>query len=309
MISIIICTYNRVDSLKKTLKSLEVMSVSDDIEWELLIVDNNSNDNTRESVNDFIRASGINCRYVFEEKQGLSHARNRGIKEAGGDIIAFTDDDVIVDKFWLQNIEKVFKENHVSCVGGRIFPVWETSCPEWLIDNLDLYENLALLDYGDSSFYLDKPKIWGANFAVRKIMFEKYGAFNILLGRVCGKLYSGEETEFFIKLIENGEKILYSPNIIVRHCIPSKRMRKSYFRKWWFSNGEQLTVQNGPYQGRNIMGIPLYEIKQTGMRFIQWALTFPLSSHKRFNKEQLLFISVGSISGWLKVKWCKKYKS
>ena len=97
-ISIIICTYNRSESLKRTLQSLKEMSVSDDIEWELLIVDNNSTDNTREAVNDFTKTSGLNCRYVFESKQGLSNARNRGVKEACGEIIAFTDDDVIVDK-------------------------------------------------------------------------------------------------------------------------------------------------------------------------------------------------------------------
>ena len=312
-VSVIICTYNRSESLKRTLQSLKEMSVSDDIEWELLIVDNNSTDNTREAVNDFTKTSGLNCRYVFESKQGLSNARNRGVKEACGEIIAFTDDDVIVDKYWLQNMAKVFKGNNISCVGGRIFPIWGKPCSKWLINNLwllsCLYGPLALLDYGDNQFYLDKHIIWGANFAVRKRMFERYGIFNTSLGRMRGKLYGGEDTAFIKKLIENGENVLYVPDVIVHHCIPSKRMRKSYFRKWWFNFGEMQAVLKGPYQGRNIMGIPLYEIKQTGMRFFQWTVTLPLSGHKRFEKEEKLLSDVGSISGRLKVKWCKKYNS
>jgi glucosyl-dolichyl phosphate glucuronosyltransferase len=313
MISIIICTYNRSESLKRTLKSLKEMLVPDDLEWELLVVDNNSTDKTKEVVNDFIKVSGLNCRYIFENKLGLSNARNRGVKEAGGEIIAFTDDDVIVDKYWLQNMAKVFKGNNVSCVGGRIFPIWGKPCPEWLINNLwllsCLYGPLALLDYGDNQFYLEKSMLWGANFAVRKRMFGKYGAFNTSLGRIPGKLYAGEETALIRRLIENGEKVLYAPDVIVHHCIPSKRMRKSYFRKWWFDFGEMQAVLEGPYHGRNIMGIPLYEIKQTVMKFFQWALTFPRSGPKRFKEEEKLLSDVGSISGRLKIKWSKKYNS
>lgn len=312
-LSVIICTYNRSESLKRTLQSLKVMLVPDDTEWELLIVDNNSKDNTKEVVNDFIKVSGLNCRYVFESKQGLSNARNRGVKEAGGEIVAFTDDDVIVDKYWIQNMAKVFKGNNVSCVGGRIFPIWEKPCPKWLVNNLwhlsCLYGPLALLDYGDNQFYLEKSTLWGANFAVRKRMFGEYGYFNTFLGRIHGKLYAGEETAFIRKLIKNEEKVLYVPDVTVHHCIPSKRMRKSYFRKWWFDFGEMQAVLEGPYHGRNIMGVPLYEIKQTVMKFFKWTVTLPLSCPKRFEKEENLFINVGSISGRLKVKWCRKYNS
>ncbi|GAX62979.1 glycosyltransferases [Candidatus Scalindua japonica] len=307
-ISIIVCTYNRVDSLNRTLQSIKAMTVSDDIEWELLIVDNNSTDNTRKVVDEFISTSGLNCRYILEENQGHSHARNRGINESCGEIIAYTDDDVIVDKYWLQNIDNVFKENSISCVGGKILPIWEISCPEWLDNNHDFYGNLALLDYGDSPFYLDKPKIWGANFVVKKIMFEKYGTFNTSLGRIFGKLCSFDETDFLQRLIENGEKILYTPNLIVHHCIPAKRMRKSYFRKWRFDNSEMSALLKGPCHDRNIIGVPLYMIRQTFIIFFQWIFTLPLSWSRHFRKELELFDKVGFISGCLKVKWSRKYK-
>ena len=110
-------------------------------------------------VKEFMVDLRLPVRYIFEEKQGQSHARNRGIREAYGEIIAFTDDDVIVEKEWVLNIKKAFEKNNVACVGGKILPIWEIPKPNWLTQ--DLYSYLGLLDYGDRSFYLDSPKIWG----------------------------------------------------------------------------------------------------------------------------------------------------
>jgi glycosyltransferase involved in cell wall biosynthesis len=102
--------------------------VPDDSSWEVILVDNNSDDDTRLVFEEFEKHYESKIRYIFEEKRGISHARNRGIKAARGEIIAFTDDDVIVDNYWIQNIEKAFKEhNDVACVGGKILPVWEIS--------------------------------------------------------------------------------------------------------------------------------------------------------------------------------------
>jgi glycosyltransferase involved in cell wall biosynthesis len=100
--------------------------IPDDLPWECILVDNNSDDSTRSVFEEVEKHYESKIRYVFEEKRGLSHARNRGIKEARGEIIAFTDDDVIVDKYWIQNIGKAFKEYDVACVGGST-PVWEIS--------------------------------------------------------------------------------------------------------------------------------------------------------------------------------------
>ncbi len=289
------------------------MAMPKGLEWELLIVDNNSTDKTKEVVDDYIKTSWINCRYVFESKQGHSYARNRGVNEASGEIIAFTDDDVLLDQYWLKNIDQVFKGNNISCVGGRIFPIWEIRCPEWLSRNLwnviYLYGGLALLDYGEKPLYLNEAIIWGANFAVKKEMFDKYGIFNTLLGRVPGKLYAGEETTFIGSLIENGEKVLYAPDIIVHHCIPAERMRKSYFRKWLFDHGELSAIKMGIYSHRNILGIPLYLIKSTAMSFIRWVIALPLSRDRCFIKELELLSNIGFIFGRLRLRWRAKYET
>ena len=145
-ISVIICTYNRSGSLVRTLESFREVLHPKDAAWELVVVDNNSSDNTREVVDLFIEKSGIPCGYVFENKQGLSYARNNGVAEAKGEILSFTDDDVIVDKNWLQNIEHEFKEKDVACIGGKILPIWEKPQPEWLKG--ELMQFLALQDLG-----------------------------------------------------------------------------------------------------------------------------------------------------------------
>lgn len=294
-ISVVICTYNRSKSLEITLKSLKEMSVAQELSWELVVVDNKSDDNTKDVVEEFRLNSGINVRYVFEGNQGQSHARNRGVKEAKGEIIAFTDDDVIVDKKWVSNIVKAFEENSISCVGGKILPIWERPCPKWL--NQELQGYLALLDYGDLPFYIDKAIIWGANFSVKASMFQKYGQFNPLLGRVGGKLYSQDDTKYVKLLIENGEKVLYAPNIIVHHQVPVKRMNKSYFRKWKFDQGELDAIILGNYENRNILGIPYYEIRYFLKKMLEYLVSIITFSENRFLYELKVIYSIGFIVG------------
>ena len=240
-ISVIICTYNRCESLKRTLQSLLNMFNPEGVSWEVIVVDNNSRDNTRTFCEEYKKAAGWDLKYVFEERQGLSHARNQGIETAQGEILAFLDDDVIVERYWLANIHKAFAENRVAAVGGKILPLWETPKPKWLIPSL--YYMLALLDLGDKSILLTYPNIiFGANFAVHTEIFKKYGNFNINLGRVGMRLFCHEELDFIHRLQKAGEKILYHPNVIVHHYISTKRLSKSYFRQWKYDAGASSAV-------------------------------------------------------------------
>ena len=260
MVSVVICTCNRSESLIRTLKSLRAMLVPDDLRWELLVIDNNSKDDTKQAVEDFAKTSKLGIRYVFEEKQGLSRARNSGVREAKGEIIAFTDDDVIVDEYWLANMVRGFKEHDVAAIGGRIFPVLERPKPKWVTQ--DLQGCWGILDYGERPFYLNSKNIWGANLAIRADMFRKYGGFDTSLGRVPGKLYAGEETDFVRKLMDGGEKLLYWPTAVVHHFVPKHRSSKKYIRRWNFDQGEMNAIRQGGYTGRNLLGIPYYMIGQ-----------------------------------------------
>jgi glycosyltransferase involved in cell wall biosynthesis len=226
----------------------------EDGSWELVLVDNNSKDETKIIAQKFKEESGLNVKYVFETKQGLSYARNRGINHSNGDIIAFTDDDAMVDRYWLLNIERAFEEHNVSCVGGKILPIWEIPKPQWL--KQDLHYILALLDRGDKSFYLKSPIVWGANFSVKADIFDKYGGFDTNLGRIPARLFSGEETEFLRRILNRGEKILYYPNAVIYHCIPKERISKSYFRRWKYDQGVLRASLRRNSRHNTYLGIP-----------------------------------------------------
>ncbi|HEX8949429.1 MAG TPA: glycosyltransferase family A protein [Dissulfurispiraceae bacterium] len=247
--SIVICTYNRAKSLKRTLLGIAGMSVPPGLQWELLVVDNNSKDDTRGIVAEFEGKPGLNVKYIFERKQGISYARNRGIAEACGEIIAFTDDDIIVDRAWLKNIVVAFEEQKsAACVGGKIIPIWERPRPGWFREEFSWY--LGILDIGDGHIELAEPRLWGGNFAVKASVFREHGGFNTASGRMADKLYSGEETEFMQMLLDRGERIFYYPGIIVHHCIPRDHIKKSYFRKRIYDRGEQIAFQTGDLDGK-----------------------------------------------------------
>ena len=283
------------------LNSLREAVIPDHLSCEFIVVDNNSDDDTRLVFDEIETHFESKLRYAFEDKRGLSHARNRGIKEARGEIIAFTDDDVIVDKHWIQNIDKAFQEyDDVACVGGKILPIWEISKPKWLESKYDAY--LALLDYGDSVAYMDKPDIWGANFAVKSEMFKKYGLFDSNLGRIPRKLYVGEETEFLLRLLNVGEQILYYPLSVIYHCIPAHRMSKKYFRKWTFDKGEMTGLLMNDIQYFNILDFQSLTTKRIIRDTIVSILKVGSFSRHRFGHELRICHILGYLSGRMKQK-------
>jgi glycosyltransferase involved in cell wall biosynthesis len=298
-ISIIICTYNRCDSLKATLQSILSANIDDAISTEIVVIDNNSTDQTKQVTNQFLGNTDIEIRYFLEQKQGLSFARNRGVKEAAGEILVFADDDVIVDKEWVNNIFAAFRDSEVSCVGGRIYPLWGKRCPQWL--NKELHSFLALLDLGDEKVKMSMPHLWGANLIFRSSMFEKYGMFDTSLGRTAVKLYGNEEIVFLKTLIDNGEGVYYVPEIIVHHCIGANRMKKSYFRKWVFDAGELDAIQMGYYSSRNLFGVPLYVLKDAFIKIMQCIAGKIRSQENNFVTELSFVRTAGFILGRIKM--------
>jgi GT2 family glycosyltransferase len=261
------------------------------------VVDNNSDDDTRLVFEEIKKYYESAIRYVFEDKRGLSHARNRGVGEAKGEIIAFTDDDVIVDKHWIQNIDNAFKEHDdIACVGGKILPIWEIPKPKWLKSNL--YSYLGLLDHGDSVDY--NRSMWGANFAVKSEIFKKYGLFDTHLGRMPRKLYNGEETEFLYRLKKSGEKLLYYPSSIIYHNVPAHRMSKKYFRKWRFDQGEMEGILIGNIKYLHIMHMHSLTIAQILRDIIVSLLKIACLTKDRFDHELKICTILGFLSTRMK---------
>src|SRR5262245_23716854 len=120
-LSVIVCTYNRVDLLRHTLAALAAQRVSSSVRWDIVVGDNNSTDDTRLLIPNFARTAPVSTRYLFEGCQGLSYARNAGIAASEGAIVAFTDDDVMPDADWVQRVVSIGVQG-VDGMGGRVLP-------------------------------------------------------------------------------------------------------------------------------------------------------------------------------------------
>jgi len=302
-VSVIICSRNRSGSLDRTLQSLRETTGLGAREWEVVVVDNDSEDDTRQVVEHHKELSRFPVRYTHERQRGLSFARNRGFMEARGKLIAFTDDDVIVDKAWVGNIVGAFREYDAACIGGKILPIWDKPRPKWLTGNL--YGYLALLDYGDTAFSLDKPLIWGANFAVKARALHYYGPFNTRLGRIPGKLYAGEETDFFARLLRGSQKIVYAPKVVVHHCIPEERMKKSYFRRWAYDQGELAGILSGEDHSRKVPVSSSSNIRKLLSSISAFFTALMEMNESCFPRQLELFGILGLLMGMLKCKLVK----
>ncbi len=238
-VSVILCTYNRCRSLSNALISVAKSVMPATIEWEILVVDNNSTDQTREVANRFCQLYPEHFRYLSEPRQGKSYALNSGICQANGDILAFVDDDVTVQPDWLQQLTEPLIEGDWAGCGGRILPEPGYSPPPWLALQGPLSQLGALcayFDQGDSPGLLSKPPV-GTNMAYRRKMFEKYGSFREDLGPRPGNELRSEDTEFGRRLMAARERLCYVPSAVVYHEINENRVRKEFLLSWWFDFG------------------------------------------------------------------------
>jgi len=244
-ITVILCTYNRCQILARTLESITASTFSSAQEWGVLVVDNNSSDRTRESAEDFCRRNPGRFRYLFEPQPGKSNALNAGVREARGDVLVFTDDDVMFEPTWLQNLTASLHSNEWAGAGGRTVLQWPASVPHWLAkEGPYARHGFGGFDQGREAKRLVGPP-FGANMAFRKSMFEKYGGFRTDLGPSPTRDIPapGEDTEFGRRLISTGERLRYEPSAVLYHPVPENELNKKHFLDWWFDHGRATVRQ------------------------------------------------------------------
>lgn len=285
-VSIIICTYNRCESLKITLESLLKQEADDRLYWRVLVVDNNSTDQTKSVVESFMASFDGRLKYFLETQRGISYARNRGIKEALGEFIAFTDDDCVVDKGWVSNLYDTFKQYNADAVGGRILPIYPEFVPAWVKDNIRLLCGAIVFhDNGEGVKMYQKPMVEavGANMAFRAEAFRRYGLFRTDLG--VGQGIMGEDTEFFKRLQQGQSKLYYCGSALVWHPVDKNRMSLGYISKWNKALGKYrfMADESGKIdpQLKCLFGIPRYLLRS----IIQDAFAVVLTS---FDRNKLL---------------------
>lgn len=244
MISVIVCTYNRDKYIYNVLKSIADNTLPINC-YEIVLVDNNCTDNTRSECYRFVQdCPNVSFRYVVETNQGLSHARNRGIKESVGDILVYVDDDALVNNEYLKTYSEFFDQHpEIDAAGGPIIPKYEMAEPAWMTH----ITKMLLTGY---KYLGDQPKEFpkndypgGGNAAYRASVFEKVGLFNIELGRKGDSLVGAEEKDIFNKMTTLNMRFYYLPTAILYHIIPEKKLSQEYFDHLTYSIGKSERIR------------------------------------------------------------------
>lgn len=225
-ISVVVCTYNRLTTLKKCLESLVVQSLNKD-KFEVLVIDNNSTDNTRLYLEEFCKTHN-NFAVLIEKNAGVSYARNKGIYNSKGKYIAFIDDDAIATENWLEKILYDFENVNPkpSVVGGKILPYYISSKPTWFKDEFEIRT------WGNKPNFLTGKKtkygFSGSNMILNKELLISNGGFNPDYGPKGKKYSQGEEAELFFRLNLGENSLWFNPNIIVYHLVKNERINRFY---------------------------------------------------------------------------------
>lgn len=228
--SILIPTYNRADVLLLCLTAVSQLK-ADPSSFETIIVDNASTDHTKDACMNFIASHPkLSVRYIFESTQGVSHARNRGVKEAQGEIICTLDDDSPPTPEWLDALLKPFSDLRVGCAGGPSYLDYQGQpVPDWLQGDLKVHLSAYGLPYTETT------ELWrwdhypyGCNMAIRKSLFEQLGYLRTDLDRSGNQVLAAGDTEMVDRIHKAGWKVMYVPDAPVRHLVTPNRITKEH---------------------------------------------------------------------------------
>lgn len=245
-ISVVICSYNRAVYILDAVESLYRQTL-DKALFEVLVVDNNSIDNTGDLVQDYMQAHhGFNLHYLTEQRQGASFARNTGASFAKGAILCFMDDDAVAEGDYLQRMLSFFNQHKAATgLGGRIIPRYIPEEPKWM--SYYVSSMVGNFDYSPVPKEFEQGKYpLESNMAVRAEAFKAIGGFNTALPGVKGELrVGGEGKDFFLRLQQRGASIFYDPKLIVHHVVEVRKLTPHYLYRVasGYGRGERVRMK------------------------------------------------------------------
>lgn len=260
-LTVAVCTWNRSRLLARTLEEMTRLRVPDAVEWELIVVNNNCTDDTDEVLGRF--EGRLPLRRVFEPEAGQSHARNAASREATGDYVLWTDDDVLVDPGWLEAYWSAFRRwPDASVFGGPIRPWFEGTPPRWLEVALPMVEGAyAIRDLGPEPVPLGHDTYpFGANMAMATDALRRF-PFDPELGLQPNRNTRGDEMVLIRQMLAEGESGWWVPEATVRHYIPHARQSLRYLHDYYYGAGK-LLARIETLEGRSLFGRPLWLWKQ-----------------------------------------------
>jgi glycosyltransferase involved in cell wall biosynthesis len=230
LISVIIPTYNRAEMLGITIESFVNQQYPHD-NYEIIVSDNNSSDNTKEIVSEWQSKSDVRIKYIFEKRQGVHYARNSAAKIARGDILYFTDDDMIADRSLIEEIVKVFDlDPLIGSATGKIIGRFDVTPPRWVTKYLtNAYLSLTAKDKPEDLIVSRNDLVFSCHEAVRRDVFFQCGGFNP--ENTAGVWIGDGETGLGIKMKQAGYKFAYSSKSVIYHLIPEARTTLGYLIK------------------------------------------------------------------------------
>jgi glycosyltransferase involved in cell wall biosynthesis len=302
-IDVIIATHNRAALLERAVRSVLACRRDPQFDFTILVIDNNSTDATREAVARLAEESAGRVRYLFEPRQGKSYAVNSGVAATDGEVIAFADDDQVMDGEWLVAIHQAITEGF-DYVTGRVLGEWEVEPPAWYDDRL--CGVISVHDGGDRRISHESNEarqgFSGGNSALSRAAMERIGGYHADLGKQSGSFAMNEDGELLLRLRAAGFRGLYEPRMTVFHRVPRERLTKSYFRRWHRGYGRAMALIDTlhPKPVRYWFGLPRFLVRRA-VESLPRMVAAKLRGDRAgvFEQELNLWFMLGFVSGKL----------
>lgn len=276
-LDLVIPTFRRSRLLRAAVGSALRAPVPAGLEVRILVVDNNSGDDTAAAVAELQQGATLPVDYFCETKQGLSHARNRGIGEGTGDLVGFIDDDEELDPEWFRVVAREFADPEVSFIGGPYLGNWVSPKPDWLPPGYPAVIGVVPPKPRGAFGTELGANLMGGNAVIRRHVFEQVGRYAEHLGRSGKGLLSEEDAEFFTRLLSAGVSGVYVPELVIYHFVAPERLTRGYHRRWafWRTVSQGLRSREQPEPFPQLLGIPRYRIGRAlrslpGLRLAGW---------------------------------------
>jgi glycosyltransferase involved in cell wall biosynthesis len=300
-LDVVVPTYNRSGLLRRTVDSLFRAPIPAGLEVTILVVDNNSKDDTEQVVRSLAEGAPVPLRYVRETRQGLSHARNGGIAAGTGDLIGLIDDDEEIDTGWYEAVAREFADPATDFIGGPYLANCEVPMPSWIPSG---YNGVIGIIPARPRTVMAPPfpgNLPGGNAVLRRATFDRVGLYDGRLGRSGKGLLSEEDADLYRRLLSAGMHGYHVPDLAIHHHIPASRLTRSYYRRWCYWRGVSLgvadrtTKENTPY----LLGVPRYRVKQAllGLFALPRNLSATSGSGEPFTQELALWDLLGFVYG------------
>jgi glycosyltransferase involved in cell wall biosynthesis len=277
MLSVIFSTHNGEVTLPLMLEAFTKLTPNENIKWELIAINNNSSDTTLDILNTYLKKLPLTV--LEEKKPGKNSALNTGIKHSSGDLLIFTDDDIIPDKHWLSHYDKLLHSlNDYSLFGGTIKPYWMSKPKDELLKNIPIGIVFAITPEDMQEGEIAAGKIWGPNMAVRKSVFTDELTFNEDIGPNGKNYVMGSETDFLQRAERKGHKAYFLPDSIVRHIIRTWQLEQSWLNGRAIRAGrglvQELIRKNKLGESCTIFGYPRWLVKKMTLLYIDCKISY-----------------------------------